>query len=85
VDPQLLSTLMRSDGPMAALSDREREVLRLMAEGLSDRGIAERLVVSPQTAYAHVHHVFTKLELPGSPAGNRRVRAVIADLAARPG
>ena len=54
-----------------------------MAEGLSDRGIAERLTVSLQTVYTHVQHVFAKLELPATSSDNRRVRAVVAYLTSR--
>ena len=85
VDPELVASLLRSrsaSGPLAALSKREREVLSLIAEGLSDRGIAQRLVVSLNTVGTHVQHVFTKLGLPDSSADNRRVRAAIAWLQA---
>ena len=51
-----------------------------MAEGLSDRGIAEHLTVSLQTVYTHVQHVFAKLDLPATSSDNRRVRAVVAYL-----
>ncbi len=54
-----------------------------MAEGLSDRGIAERLTVSLQTVYTHVQHVFAKLDLPTTSSDNRRVRAVVAYLTTR--
>jgi DNA-binding NarL/FixJ family response regulator len=84
VDPQLVDSLIRSDSSLDVLSERELEVLRLMAEGLSDRGIAESLTLGLSTVYTHVQHVFTKLELPASSSDNRRVRAVVAYLAARP-
>lgn len=58
-----------------------RQVLGLMAEGLSERGIADRLTVSPQTVYTHVQHVFAKLDLPATSSDNCRVRAVVAYLA----
>lgn len=79
VDPELVRSLMRSRrGPLAALSERECQVLALMAEGLSDRGIAERLVISLNTVGTHVRHIFTKLDLPDTSTDNRRVHAVLA-------
>lgn len=85
VDPVLVAGMVTAAGSLAVLSDREREVLGLMAEGLSDRGIAERLSVSLQTVYTHVQHVFAKLELPATSSDNRRVRAVVAYLTSGPG
>lgn len=85
VDPLLVSRMVTADSSLDILSAREREVLGLMAQGLSDRGIAERLTVSPQTVYTHVQHVFTKLDLPATSSDNRRVRAVVAYLTARQG
>lgn len=85
VDPELVRVLMRSrdrSGPLSGLTARERDVLRLMAEGLSDRGIAERLVISLNTVGSHVQHIFTKLGLPDSAADNRRVNAVLTWLQA---
>ena len=67
IDPHLIAILVDADSSLEVLSDRERETLRLMAEGLSDRGIAERLHVSPHTVNTHVQHIFTKLDLPGTP------------------
>jgi len=80
VDPMLVSGMLTADSSLKILTDREREVLGLMAEGLSDRGIAERLTISLQTVYTHVQHVFTKLDLPATSSDNRRVRAVVAHL-----
>jgi ATP/maltotriose-dependent transcriptional regulator MalT len=69
--------MVAGDAPLEVLSEREHEVLGLMAEGLSDRGIADRLTVSLQTVYTHVQHLFAKLDLPATSSDNRRVRAVV--------
>jgi DNA-binding NarL/FixJ family response regulator len=82
VDPMLVERMVTANASLAVLSDRERAVLALMAEGLSDRGIAERLTISLQTVYTHVQHVFTKLDIPAASSDNRRVRAVVAYLTA---
>ena len=86
IDAQLVNDLLRAreSGPLASLTPSELEVLALMAEGLSDRGIAERLYVSPRTVETHVRHVLTKLDLAVSPEDNRRVRAVLAYIRGRP-
>ncbi|MFZ1411486.1 MAG: response regulator transcription factor [Micropruina sp.] len=83
VDASVAEELVRGSGSSLGLSERETEVLRLMAEGLSDRGIADRLTVSIHTVATHVQHVFAKLALPGGPADNRRVQAVVAYLTTR--
>jgi DNA-binding NarL/FixJ family response regulator len=83
VDPTLVELLVGSDSTLDVLSDRERDVLRLMAEGLSDKGIADTLCVSPSTVYTHVQHVFAKLDLPATSSDNRRVRAVVTFLSNR--
>jgi DNA-binding NarL/FixJ family response regulator len=83
VDPALVSQLLdrtRPDNPLDALTAREREVLSLMAEGLTDRGIAERLYLTPNTVETHIRHILAKLDLPATPADNRRVHAVLAYL-----
>jgi DNA-binding NarL/FixJ family response regulator len=59
---------------------RRREVLELLAEGLSNRAIAERLVVTDRTVEAHVKQIFGKLDLAVSPDSHRRVLAVLAYL-----
>jgi DNA-binding NarL/FixJ family response regulator len=85
VDPALVSDLVAGHSTgrrLAALTSREREVLALMAEGLTDRAIAARLVVTARTAEAHVQAIFRKLELPASPNDNRRIHAVLAYLRA---
>ena len=72
-------------GPLARLSTREREVLELMAEGLTNSGIAGRLVVSERTVEAHVRHVLLKLDIPEHEDGHRRVLAVLSHLRAAHG
>jgi Bacterial regulatory proteins, luxR family len=66
------------DGPLEELTPREREVLKLMAQGLSKRGICEKLVVSPKTVETHVSSIFGKLGLMPAPDEHRRVLAVLA-------
>jgi DNA-binding NarL/FixJ family response regulator len=83
VDRELVDSLLarrRDRDPLDELTDREREVLRLMAEGLTDKGIGERLWVSPKTVETHVRHILRKLGLSEDSAHNRRVQAVIAFL-----
>jgi DNA-binding NarL/FixJ family response regulator len=80
VDPELVRILLHSAsraGPLATLSARERQVLELMAQGLTDRGIAERLVISLNTVGTHVQRIFTKLGLPNTANDNRRVHAAL--------
>ncbi len=78
---ELLGRRRRSD-PLDELTAREREVLSLMAEGLTDRGIAQRLFITPKTVETHIRHIFAKLSLPESALDNRRVRAVLTYLRA---
>ena len=85
VDPEVVSQLMgrrRDPDPLADLSPREREVLGLMAEGLSNHGICQRLFLSPKTVETHVHGIFMKLRLPRAADDHRRVLAVLAFLRA---
>ena len=70
------------DDQLAELTGREREVLELVAEGLTNAGIAKRLYLSERTVEAHVRHVLTKLDLPETEDGHRRVLAVLAHLSA---
>lgn len=81
VDPQVVRQLLgrrRDDGPLATLTDREREVLALMAEGRTNGSIAEELVVSEAAVRKHVGSIFAKLRL--DPASDRRVSAVLTYL-----
>jgi DNA-binding NarL/FixJ family response regulator len=83
VDPTIVSRLLgrrRQASPLAELTAREREVLELLAEGLSNRAIAERLVVTERTVEGHVKQIFQKLDLAASPDSHRRVLAVLAYL-----
>jgi DNA-binding NarL/FixJ family response regulator len=85
IDPEVVGQLMgrrRERDPLEELSPREREVLGLMAEGLSNRGICDRLVLSPKTIETHVNSIFTKLGLAPAPDDHRRVLAVLAFLKA---
>jgi serine/threonine-protein kinase PknK len=86
VDPSLVRELLgaqRRNDPLAALSEREREVLALIAEGRSNSGIARALWVTETTVQKHVQHILTKLRLPPSSDDHRRVLAVLAWLRAR--
>jgi DNA-binding NarL/FixJ family response regulator len=85
LDPQVVSRLLhRTSGSdrLATLTDREREVLRLMAQGLTNTGIARRLVLSERTVEAHVRRLLVKLDLDESEDANRRVLAVMSYLGA---
>jgi len=85
IDPTIVSRLVgrrRRQDPLAELTEREREVLSLLAEGLSNRAIAERLFVTERTVEAHIKQVFLKLGLAESREQHRRVLAVLAFLRA---
>jgi DNA-binding NarL/FixJ family response regulator len=81
VDPEVVRQLLgrrRGDGPLGSLTDREGEVLALMAEGRTNGSIAQALVVSEAAVRKHVGNIFAKLDL--DPASDRRVSAVLAYL-----
>jgi DNA-binding NarL/FixJ family response regulator len=83
LDPTVVSQLVgrrRRDDPLADLTPREREVLELMAEGRSNAGIAERLVITERAVEKHVTSIFGKLRLPAASEDHRRVLAVLAYL-----
>jgi DNA-binding NarL/FixJ family response regulator len=83
LDPTVVSQLVgrrRSDDPISQLTPREREVLELMAEGRSNNGIAERMVVTERAVEKHVTSIFGKLSLPPTAEDHRRVLAVLAFL-----
>jgi DNA-binding NarL/FixJ family response regulator len=84
LDPKVVAKLITpADGsPLANLSDRERSVLELMAEGLTNTGIAQRLVLSERTIEAHVRHLLIKLNIRETSDGHRRILAVLAHLRA---
>jgi DNA-binding NarL/FixJ family response regulator len=85
LDPMVVASLVSARGeadPLAELTEREREVLELMAEGLTNAGIARRLYLSERTVEAHVRHLLMKLDLPETEDDHRRVLAVLAHLSA---
>jgi DNA-binding NarL/FixJ family response regulator len=80
LDPQIVSGLIgaqRDDGPLQALTAREREVLQLAAEGLSNQAIAERMTIALRSVEKYVSSIFTKLDLPDTGSEHRRVLAVL--------
>jgi DNA-binding NarL/FixJ family response regulator len=83
IDPTIVAQLMqrkRRRDPLAELTEREREVLALVAEGLSNAAIADRLVVTERTVEAHTTQIFSKLDLQPSRDSHRRVLATLAYL-----
>jgi DNA-binding NarL/FixJ family response regulator len=80
LDPEIVSLMLgrrRSAGPLDALSPREGDVLREMAEGKSNRGIAETLLVSEAAVEKHIHSIFRKLDIEPTATEHRRVLAVL--------
>jgi len=84
LDPQVVASLVggSSGDALAVLTEREREVLSLMAEGLTNGAIAERLVLTERTVESHVRSVLMKLDLPAGDGAHRRVLAVVTYLRA---
>jgi serine/threonine-protein kinase PknK len=87
IEPTLVDELLRAQhrhDPLADLSARERDVLALMAQGRTDRGISTELFVTRKTVEAHVRSILRKLNLPQDAAQNRRVHAVLHYLRTQP-
>ncbi|MGW4210953.1 LuxR C-terminal-related transcriptional regulator [Lentzea sp. NPDC004789] len=82
LDPHVVAGLLGRDS-LSTLSERERTVLELMAQGLTNTGIAKRLQLSERTVEAHVRHLLIKLDLPSDEDGHRRVLAVLVHLNAK--
>jgi DNA-binding NarL/FixJ family response regulator len=83
LDPEVISQMLgraREHGPLDAVTDRERQVLALMAEGRTNRAIAQHLFVSERSVERHVTSIFGKLSLPSTEQDHRRVLAVLAYL-----
>jgi serine/threonine-protein kinase PknK len=86
VDPALVKELVaarRKNDPLDTLTSRERQVLALMAEGVSNAGIARKLFIAEGTVEKHVNSILSKLDLPDTAEDHRRVLAVITFLEAR--
>jgi len=80
IDPKIISALLqrrRSDNPLTHLTPRERDVLKLMATGTSNQGIADRLVISTRAVEKYVSSIFDKLGIPSTRNESRRVIAVL--------
>jgi DNA-binding NarL/FixJ family response regulator len=83
LDPEIVASLVhlrRASDPLATLTDRERDVLALLAEGRSNAAIAQQLFTTGRTVETHVRHIFAKLGLLDSDSDHRRVLAVLAYL-----
>ena len=83
LDPTIVTRLLnrpRELSPLAELTDREHQVLELIAEGRSNQAISDKLFLSPKTIETHIRQIFQKLGLRGSPSSHRRVLAVLAFL-----
>ena len=86
LDPEVVATMLgrrRGDDPLAELTDREREVLGMIAEGRSNRAISERAFITERAVEKHVTSIFSKLGLDPAPEDHRRVLAVLTYLDAR--
>ncbi|MEU4932458.1 response regulator transcription factor [Streptomyces yokosukanensis] len=83
LDPDVIRQLLATRGnPLARLTEREREVLAMMAQGYGNSEIADRLVVTERAVHKHVGNIFVKLDLPPEDSGHRRVLAVLTYLGA---
>jgi DNA-binding NarL/FixJ family response regulator len=86
LDPSVVSQLVqrprRGEDPLEDLTERERDVLALIAEGRSNKAIAERLFITEHTVEKHVKNIFGKLRLPATADDHRRVLAVLTFLSA---
>ena len=83
LDPTIVARLVnrpREQNPLADLTEREREVLELIAQGRSNKAIGELLFLSPKTVETHIRQIFQKLGISGDPDSHRRVLAVLAFL-----
>jgi DNA-binding NarL/FixJ family response regulator len=83
LDPQVVAALLNRNArheSLAQLTDRENDVLRLMAQGMTNTGIAKRLVLSERTVEAHVRRLLLKLDIADSEDANRRVIAILLHL-----
>jgi len=82
LDPEVVSQMVgrKHDDPLEELTPREREVLELMAQGLSNKGICEKLVLSERAVERHITGVLSKLGIPATGQEHRRVLAVLAYL-----
>jgi DNA-binding NarL/FixJ family response regulator len=86
LDPTIVARLIRrprDPDPLADLTDREREVLSLIAEGRSNQGVGAALFLSPKTVESHIRQIFMKLGFEGALDDHRRVLAVLAYLRRR--
>jgi DNA-binding NarL/FixJ family response regulator len=87
IDPLVTEQLLskrRANAKVSLLTERERQVLALMAQGLSNQAICADLFLSAKTVETHVRSIFIKFGLPEEPEGNRRVQAVLRWLQADP-